>query len=100
VNFLLIHFNKLKYNVTLTYQKEKTMKRIQATELNRKAGTILQKASQEPIIIEKSGHPIVVMLAYETYLELKEASLALAKKDQEKKASDEGKGIAIPRIWV
>lgn len=44
-----------------------------ATELNKHSGKYLNQAIKEPVIIEKSGHPVVVMVSYEHYMKLEDA---------------------------
>jgi len=44
--------------------------KITATELNKRPGTYLDRAGKEPVVIEKTGRPTVVMISYERYLEL------------------------------
>lgn len=44
-----------------------------ATELNKHPGKYLNQAIKEPVIIEKSGHPVAVMISYERYLTLEDA---------------------------
>lgn len=46
---------------------------VTATELNKRPGTYLDKASREPVVIEKSGRLSVVMVSYEHYLKLEDA---------------------------
>ncbi len=46
---------------------------ISATELNKRSGAILEAAIREPVIIERSGNPSVVMISYQHYLELEDA---------------------------
>lgn len=46
---------------------------ITATQLNKRPGEYLMKAYQEPVIVEKSGRPSIVMVSYEKYLELEDA---------------------------
>lgn len=46
---------------------------ISATELNKRPGTILEMAVREPVFIEKSGRPSVVMVSYQHYQELEDA---------------------------
>lgn len=46
---------------------------ITATELNKRPGMTLESALREPVIIEKSGRPSVVMVSYERYRELEDA---------------------------
>lgn len=41
-----------------------------ATELNKHPGRCLHQAITEPVIIEKSGQPVAVMISYERYLTL------------------------------
>lgn len=45
---------------------------ITATELNKRSGTILEASIREPVIIEKSGKPSVVMVSYARYQELED----------------------------
>ena len=45
---------------------------VTATELNKRPGTYLDKASREPVIIEKSGRYAVVMVSYEHYVKLED----------------------------
>lgn len=44
-----------------------------ATDLNKHSGRYLNQAIKEPVIIEKSGQPVVVMVSYEHYLKLEDA---------------------------
>ena len=44
-----------------------------ATELNKHPGKYLRQAIKEPVIIEKSGEPVAVMVSYERYLQLEDA---------------------------
>ena len=47
---------------------------ISSTELNRRPGAILEAAIRgEPVVIEKSGNPSVVMVSYQRYQELEDA---------------------------
>ena len=46
---------------------------ISATELNKRPGTILEMAVREPVFVEKSGRPSVVMVSYKHYKELEDA---------------------------
>ncbi len=46
---------------------------ITATELSKKPGLYLDEASREPVVIEKTGRPVVVMVSYERYIELEDA---------------------------
>jgi len=46
---------------------------ISATALNKRPGTYLEKAIKDPVIIEKSGRPTVVMISYERYEQLEDA---------------------------
>jgi len=49
------------------------MMHISATELNKRSGAYLAAAAREPIIVEKTGHPSVVMVSYDRYEELENA---------------------------
>ena len=44
-----------------------------ATELNRHSGKYIDQAIKEPVIIEKSGQPVVVMVSYDHYIKLEDA---------------------------
>lgn len=44
-----------------------------ATDLNKHSGRYLSQAIKEPVIIEKSGQPVVVMVSYEHYIKLEDA---------------------------
>ena len=44
-----------------------------ATELNKHPGKYLNQAIKEPVIVERSGHPIAVMVSYERYMQLEDA---------------------------
>ena len=46
---------------------------VSATELNKRPGTILEMAVREPVFVEKSGRPSVVMVSYKYYKELEDA---------------------------
>jgi len=46
--------------------------KITATELNKRPGSYLTEAMRSPVIIEKTGKPAVVMVAYDRYLELED----------------------------
>lgn len=47
--------------------------RITATELNKRPGNYLNEAMKEPVIIEKTGRPTVVIVAYEQYMKLEDS---------------------------
>ena len=47
--------------------------RTTATELNRHPGKYLNQAIKEPVVIERSGHPVAVMVAYEHYIKMEDA---------------------------
>jgi prevent-host-death family protein len=47
--------------------------RITATELNKRPGAYMDEAHKEPVIIEKTGRPFIVMLPYEQYIRLEDA---------------------------
>ncbi|MBV9575219.1 MAG: type II toxin-antitoxin system Phd/YefM family antitoxin [Gammaproteobacteria bacterium] len=44
-----------------------------ATELNKHPGKYINQAIKEPVIIERSGQPVAVMVSYERYLQLEDA---------------------------
>lgn len=44
-----------------------------ATELNKHPGIYINKALTEPVIIERSGRPVAVMVSYERYVMLEDA---------------------------
>lgn len=44
-----------------------------ATDLNRHSGKYIDQAIKEPVVIEKSGQPVVVMVSYEHYIKLEDA---------------------------
>lgn len=43
-----------------------------ATELNKHSGRYLSQAVKEPVIIEKSGQPVAVIVSYDHYLKLED----------------------------
>jgi len=47
--------------------------KITATELNKRPGSYLTEAMRSPVIIERTGKPAVVMVAYDRYRELEDA---------------------------
>ena len=44
-----------------------------ATELNKHPGKYINQAIKEPVIIERSGQPVAVMVSYERYIQLEDA---------------------------
>jgi len=44
-----------------------------ATELNKHPGKYLNQAIKEPVVIERAGHPVAVMVSYERYLKMEDA---------------------------
>lgn len=44
-----------------------------ATELNKHPGKYINQAIKEPVIIERSGQPVAVMVSYERYTQLEDA---------------------------
>lgn len=57
-----------------------------ATELNKNPGRYIDLSIREPVILERSGRPVAVMVSYERYTQLEDAywgELATAA-DQEK----------------
>ena len=47
--------------------------KITATELNKHPGMYLAEALKNPIVVEKTGRPVVVMVSYEQYMKLEDA---------------------------
>lgn len=45
---------------------------VSATELNKRPGTYIDCAAKEPVVVEKAGHPKVVIVSYERYMELED----------------------------
>jgi prevent-host-death family protein len=43
------------------------MEKVTATEVKNRLGTYLDHAAIEPIVVEKSGRPFVVMLSFDEY---------------------------------
>ncbi|CAL7963149.1 Antitoxin [Gammaproteobacteria bacterium] len=44
-----------------------------ATELNKCPGKYINKALKEPVIVKRSGYPVVVLVSYERYMQLEDA---------------------------
>ncbi|MFT3741248.1 MAG: type II toxin-antitoxin system Phd/YefM family antitoxin [Gammaproteobacteria bacterium] len=44
-----------------------------ATELNKHPGKYIDQALREPVIVERSGRPAVVMVSYDRYVQLEDA---------------------------
>ena len=44
-----------------------------ATELNKHPGKYIDRAIKEPVIVERSGRPVAVMVSYERYIQLEDA---------------------------
>ena len=62
------------------------MMRATATELNKHPGRYIDHSIKEPVIVERAGRPVTVMVSYERYIQLEDAywgELAMAA-DQEK----------------
>ncbi len=47
--------------------------RATATELNKHPGKYINQAIKEPVILERSGHPVAVIVSYERYIQLEDA---------------------------
>jgi antitoxin Phd len=58
-----------------------------ATELNKHPGTYINKALTEPVIIERSGRPVAVMVSYERYMLLEDAYWGELASAEDKKKS-------------
>lgn len=48
------------------------MKTLTATELRHKFGEVVEGLKAEPVLVEKSGRPVAVILSYEDYERLQE----------------------------
>ena len=48
------------------------MRTLTATEIRHKFGEVVEGLKTEPVLVEKSGRPVAVILAYETYERLQE----------------------------
>jgi prevent-host-death family protein len=59
-----------------------------ATELNKHPGKFINQAIKEPVVINRSGHPVVVMVSYERYLQLEDAYWG-----EQSKAADKEKSL-------
>ena len=46
---------------------------VTATDLNKCPGKYVNQALKEPVVIKRSGQPVVVIVAYERYIELEDA---------------------------
>lgn len=44
-----------------------------ATELNKHPGKYINHAIKEPVVVNRSGHPVVVLVSYERYIQLEDA---------------------------
>lgn len=44
-----------------------------ATELNKHPGKYINQAIKEPVVVNRSGQPVVVMVSYERYIQLEDA---------------------------
>lgn len=44
-----------------------------ATELNKHPGKYINEAIRQPVVVERSGYPVVVMVSYERYKQLEDA---------------------------
>lgn len=67
-------------------RNEESFMKATATELNKHPGKYLNQSIKEPVIVERSGHPVAVLVSYERYLQLEDAywgELAIGA-DQEK----------------
>jgi len=45
---------------------------VTASELNKHSGRVMNKALQQPVIIDKSGQPTVVMMSYDLFQFIKD----------------------------
>jgi len=60
---------------------------ITATDLNKRPGMYLDKAMRDPVVIEKSGRPTVVMVSYERFEELEDTYWGAAAIEADKEKS-------------
>lgn len=44
-----------------------------ATELNKHPGKYINQAIKEPVVVNRSGHPVAVLVSYERYIQLEDA---------------------------
>ncbi|NNM59000.1 MAG: type II toxin-antitoxin system Phd/YefM family antitoxin [Legionellales bacterium] len=44
-----------------------------ATELNKHPGKYLDQAIKEPVVVERSGRPVAVLVSYERYIQLEDS---------------------------
>ncbi len=44
-----------------------------ATELNKHPGKYIDYAMKGPVVVERSGRPVTVMVSYERYIQLEDA---------------------------
>lgn len=65
------------------------MKTLTATELRHKFGEVVEGLKVEPVLVEKSGRPVAVILSYEEFERLQELDDAWWG-EQAKKAAAEG----------
>lgn len=59
-----------------------------ATELNKHPGKYINQAIKEPVVVKRSGHPVVVMVSYERYVQLEDAYWG-----EKAKMADKGKSL-------
>lgn len=61
-------FNQNSHNIHYVhFSRNGEIMKTTATELKNQIGTFIQKAHQEPIIVEKFGKPSVVLISYEDF---------------------------------
>lgn len=49
------------------------MMKATATELNKHPGKYIDYALKEPVLVERAGRPVTVMVSYERYIQLEDA---------------------------
>ena len=80
------------------------MKTVSATEIKNRLGRYLQAVAAEPIAIEKSGHPVAVLLSYADYdrlLGYEDAHLVRLARDGEASgllSADESMNFILERL--
>lgn len=64
------------------------MKTLTATELRHKFGEVVEGLKAEPVLVEKSGRPVAVILSYEDYTRFEELEDAWWGEQARKAAAD------------
>ena len=76
------------------------MKTLTATEIRHKFGEVVEALKAEPVLVEKSGRPVAVILSFEDYERFQELEDAWWG-EQAKKAATEGfMGANETALWI